>query len=102
MFNVVLKAPNQFYATRTADAFQVTNLTCTPWAPKRFTADIVFIAANGNKVWQAFALLKDSISWARDRRATQWRFETETDHDLGIIMRKLGVREITPRYRLEL
>jgi hypothetical protein len=100
--NVCLKNPIQYYATRTADAFQITNLTTTPWTPARFAADIVFVCADANKTPQVIMLLRDSIQWARDRKASVWRFETETEYDLKSIMMRLGVKEITPRYRLEL
>lgn len=100
--NVVLKNPIQYYATRTADAFQITNLTTTPWTPRDYRADMVFICCDHGKMWQSLLLLRDSIQWARDRRAVAWRFETETDTDLAPIMKRLGVREITPRYHLDL
>jgi hypothetical protein len=100
--NVVLKNPIQYYATRSADAFQITNLTTTPWTPATFKADIVFVAADHGRMWQILPLLRDSINWARDRRAAVWRFETETDFDLAPIMRRLGATDITPRYHLEL
>lgn len=102
LVNVVLKNPIQYYATRTRDAFQITNLTTTPWSPSAFRADIVFICTDHGKLWQAFALLKDSIQWARDREAVAWRFETETDFDLAPIMRRLGATTLTPRYHLQL
>jgi hypothetical protein len=100
--NIALKNPIQYYPTRTANAFQVTNLTTTPWAPSRFKADIVLICADKDKIWEALSLLRDSIQWARDRRACEWRFETETEFDLKILMQKLGATELTPRYRLDL
>lgn len=99
---IVLRNPIQYYATRTIDAFQITNLTTTPWRPHEFRADIVFICCDHDKLWQALPLLRDSIQWARDRRAVAWRFETETAYDLKPLMAKLGVTEITPRYHLEL
>lgn len=100
--NVVLKNPIQYYATRTANAFQISNLTTTPWQPRVYRADIVFICADHGKMWETLPLLRDSIAWARDRGAYAWRFETETEHDLGPVMKKLGVTELTPRYHLEL
>ena len=100
--NIVLKNPIQYYATRTSDAFQITNLTTTPWTPAAFKADIVFVCADHGKLWQLLPLLRDSIQWARDRRAAFWRFETETEYDLRPLMHKLGVSEITPRYHLDL
>src|SRR5215475_14164148 len=60
MRNVVLRNPQQYYATRSANAFQITNLTCTPWRPADFKADIVFICADEGKVWETLALLRDS------------------------------------------
>ena len=98
----MLPNPIQYYATRTSDAFQITNLTTTPWAPATFKADIVFVAADHGKMWQLLPLLRDSVQWARDRNAVWWRFETETDFDLAPIMKRIGANEITPRYHLKL
>lgn len=102
LLNRVLPNPLQYYATRSANAFQITNLTYTYWAPSKARADIIFICADKGKAWETLSLLRDSIQWARDRNASSWRFETETDYDLKPIMRRLGVTEITPRYHLEL
>jgi hypothetical protein len=102
MRHVVLKNPQQYYATRTANAFQITNLTCTPWRPADFKADIVFICAEEGKFVEALSLLRDSIKWARERKAYEWRFETETEFDLGPIVGKLGCKMVTPRYRMSL
>jgi hypothetical protein len=100
--HVVLTNPIQYYATRTANAFQITNLTTTAWAPTIFKADIVFICCDHDKMWEAIPLLRDSIQWAKDRYAVAWRFETETDYDLAPIMKRLGVGTRTPRYILDL
>lgn len=100
--HAVVRNPIQFYITRTPNAFQITNLTASAWTPKEFTADIVAVCCDHGKMWEIFPLLRDSIRWARDRNALRWRFETDTEYDLGLIMRRLGASEITPRYCLNL
>lgn len=102
IINAVLKNPINFYATRSADAFQITNLFAPPWAPTQLKADVVAICADDGEIWQAFLLLRDSIAWARSRNASHWRFETDTAYDLGPIMRRLGATEVTPRYTLNI
>jgi hypothetical protein len=102
VINNVLKNPIQYYATRSADAFQITNLTTTPWTPKTFKADVVAVCADHGKVWQLLNLFRDSIDWARQRNAAAWRFETETAYDLKAIMQRLGAADLTPRYQLTL
>jgi hypothetical protein len=101
VINSVLKNPIQYYATRSSDAFQITNLTTTPWTPKTFKADIVAVCADHDKVWQLCELFRDSIRWARQRDAVAWRFQTDTEFDLAPIMKRLGIDTITPRYVLE-
>jgi hypothetical protein len=100
--NAVLKNPIQYYATRSANAFQVTNLTTTPWTPKTFKADIVAVCADHGKMWELLPLFRDSIRWARERDAFAWRFQTDTQYDLAPIMKRLGIEQLTPRYVLEL
>lgn len=88
--------------TRSADAFQITSLTTTPWTPQAYQAEVMAICADHGKMWQAVKLLRDSIQWARDRRAVGWNFSTETQYDLAPIMKRLGAVALTPRYRLDL
>ena len=98
----VLPNPIQFYATRNADAFQITSITTNPWTPQTFQADVVALCCEHDKIWQTFPLLRDSIQWSRDCHCHQWRFGTETDYDLAPIMKRLGAGNITPRYHLNL
>ena len=102
IINVVLKNPLSFYATRTNDAFQITNISSTAWTPTILRADIVAVCADTGKMWQVLPLLKDSIRWAKERKIHIWRFETETEFDLTPIMHRLGAKTMTPRWNLEL
>lgn len=98
--HAVLRNPIQFYITRSPNAFQITNLSASAWTPKEFTADVVAVCCDSGKMWEIFPLLRDSMRWAKERNAVRWRFETDTEYDLGAIMRRLGATELTPRYAL--
>lgn len=99
--HAVVRNPVQFYATRSPNGFQITNLTANAWTPRDFTADVTVILCDFGHVWEALPLLRDSMKWARERRAIRWRFETDTEHDLAPIMKRLGVPPVTPRYCLD-
>lgn len=96
--NIVLKSPLMFYAIRTADAFVITMLSIVPWLPNEIDANVIFVCADDDAMWQAFRLLRCSIEWAKRRRATLWRLSSDTDVDLRAIAKRLGATEIAPRY----
>jgi hypothetical protein len=87
--------------TRSDGAFQITNLTMSPWTPTLPQADIVAVCAEDDCVWQVSELMRDSMKWAKQRGAWEWRFESNTDFDLGPIMRRLGAKTISPRYSMK-
>lgn len=99
---IVLKNPLVFYAIRSSDAFCIVMIICVPWLPTEFEATIVFICADEGKGFQALALLRHTIAWARKRKCTVWRISTETQFDLGPMARRVGAKELTPRYSLRL
>lgn len=98
----VLKCPTLFLPIRTKDAFLIAFLTNTPWCPNDFRVHVTVVCADHGKIWQTPTLLRYSINWARRRNASEWHFQSDTPHDIGPLMRRVGAKGIAPRYRLEL
>lgn len=99
--NIVLKSPLAFLPIRTDSAFCIALLSTTPWAGGS-ECNIALLCADHNSGWQAMTLLKATIDWARQRKASVWRIASETEFDLGPLALRLGAKEQTPRYNLEL
>jgi len=100
--NIVLKSPLMFRAVRTKNAFAISMISVVPWLPSEFECNVVFIAADDDALWEAMKLLRDSIEWARLRKCVRWRLTSDTENDLCGIARRLGAKEISPRFTLEL
>ena len=98
----VLKCPTLFLSVRTKDAFLIAMLSNKPWLPNDFDVFVVVVAADHGKIWQTPTLLRHSIVWARHRNARRWHFQSDTAHDIGPLMKRIGAREREPRYMLEL
>jgi len=100
--NIVLKGPLMFRPARTANAFAISMISTLPWRPAEFECSIVFVCADDGHMWEAFKLMRDSIAWARKRRCVRWRLTSETDVDLHQMAIRLGAKQISPRFTLEL
>lgn len=100
--NIVLKSPLLFYPSRTDHAFTITMLSCVPWLPTEWAADVVFTCADDGAMWEVLSLLRKSIEWSRKRRASVWRIMSDTDYDIAPLARRVGAGEIMPRYVLRL
>ena len=100
--NIVLKSPLMFHAVRTANAFAVSMISTLPWFPSQFECNIVFVCADEGHMWEAFKLMRDSVTWARKRKCSRWRLVSDTEVDLYQMARRLGAKEISPRFTLEL
>ena len=100
--NIVLKAPLLFYPARSPRAFTVTMLSCLPWLPAEWNADVVFTCADEGAGWEIVHLLRASITWSRRRRATHWRISSDTEYDVAPLAKRMGAEEISPRYVLRL
>lgn len=101
MREVVLRAPLRFHAMRTADAVCVSLISEYPWAPTAREVNVVLVTADHGAVWQTVPLLRESIAWARSRQAAAWRFGSDVS-DCAALMRRLGVPQDAPRYKLDL
>ena len=96
--NIVLKSPMTFYATRSDGAFQISMLSVMPWLPADAEANVIFVCADDNKMWEAMRLLRDSLEWARKRKCALWRLSSDTDFDFPGVAKRLGCTEVSPRY----
>lgn len=100
--NIVLKSPLLFYPARTDHAFTITMLSCVPWLPTEWAADVVFTCADDGGMWEVLSLLRASIEWAHKRRASVWRIMSDTEYDVSALARRVGAIEVMPRYVLRL
>ena len=100
--NVVLKSPLVFHAIRTDNAFAVTLLSCVPWIPTEFEANVILLCCDDEAMWEGLKCLRSSIEWARSRKCTFWKMAGDTDYDLTKLARRLGAKDISPRTVLRL
>lgn len=100
--SIVMKAPLVFLPVRLDDAFLIAALNIIPWVPGELEANVVMVAADEGCMYQALELLRFSIEWAKKRRATEWRLTSETEVELGPLAKRLGAKELSPRYCLRL
>lgn len=98
---ICLKKPLIFYSVRTDDAFLIALLNTVPWLPAEMECNVIFLCAEPGKIWQTVALCRASIEWGKLRRATIWRLASDTDYDLAPIARRVGAKEIHPRWCVE-
>lgn len=86
---------------RNDQAFLVANHVAPPWYPKRRECHVMALCAREGAHWQALKLLRESVEWARLQGCVRWRFYSETDHDVGVLCRRLGADQET-RYVIDL
>lgn len=98
MRETVLKTPLRFHAMRTDAALCISFITEYPWLPNQHEVIVVSLVADS--VWQTLPLLKESIAWACKREAAMWRFGAELAEDCAPLMRRLGIPQDKPRYKL--
>jgi hypothetical protein len=91
---------DRYFAVRTEDAFLIAVLSSMPWTSRTEAIVLILITADG-KPWQVVRLLRESINWARRRKAAHWHFWMD-DADAGALARRVGARENTNRYRVDI
>ena len=102
MREIVLKNPLKFYALRTDGALCISVMSETPWLPNKREVGVVVALADFTKVWETLPLLRASVNWARKRKAVIWRFQSDTEHDIGPLMQRIGAEPDRPRYQIQL
>jgi hypothetical protein len=100
--NIVLKSPLLFLAARTDNAFCISMLSCMPWTPTEFEVNVIMLCADDGAMWETLPLLRYSIAWSRQRKCKIWRLCSDTVFDLKPLANRVGAREISPRYMLDL
>src|SRR6516162_4680312 len=98
--NVVLKSPMMFFPIRMPNAFAISMLSVVPWLPSEFECNVVAVCADDDCMWEAMKCLRGSIEWAKKRKVKRWRLVSETTYDLAPFAKRLGAREISPRFEL--
>lgn len=78
------------------------SIVIPPWYPKAPECNVLLICARKGSHWQAVKLLRESISWARLRGCVVWRFHSDSKHGVGALALRVGAREDTTRYVMDL
>lgn len=79
-------------AWRSEHGFLVGNIVRTLWAPKVPVLHILAFCVEEGHHWDAVELLRDSIRWARERGCAKWFFNSDTEHRVGPLARRIGAR----------
>jgi hypothetical protein len=95
----VLQHPVLYYATRTDDAFLIALISCAPWHPNELECHVIVTAADVGKIWQTIPLLRDSVEWAKRRNCVSWNYCSDTTHDIGPLMKRIGAKR-SDRYQM--
>jgi hypothetical protein len=83
-------------------SFIIATLSCSPWLPSEFESHVIAICADEGYIWETLSLLRGSIDWARQRKCTHWMMTGDTAYDLEPIVKRLGIKDRSPRYILDL
>jgi hypothetical protein len=100
MREIVLKSMMTFHAVRTDDALCISLLTSYPWLPADKEVYVTVLCADFGKIWQTVPLLRASIDWARRRGALRWRMQSDTENDIGPLLRRVGAKQGHPRFEV--
>jgi hypothetical protein len=98
MRNIVLRQPMVFYPIRTDHAFMVTLVTLLPWTPGEPEANVCLLCSEEGWIWDGVKLARASLDWAMRRNCARWGFNSDTDFDIGPIVKRMGLVERCPRY----
>lgn len=98
--NRVLPEPGTFHPMRTTNAFCISMISWLPWLPAEPECGIVFICTSEEPsgMWEGVKLLRESVQWGKERKCAVWRMATESMYDLGLMAKRIGATEVSPRY----
>jgi hypothetical protein len=99
---IVLRQPMVFLPIRTDNAFCIGMISANPWLPAEWHAHIAMVAAEEGKMWDAMALLRESVEWAKRRKCVDWRMNSQTSFDLAPMARRLGAVEDPGCWKVDL
>lgn len=100
--NRVLKEPLMFLGQRTDNAFCVSMVSVKPWTPSEFECHVAALCADDGAMSEAIRLLRWSIEWSKLRKCSVWSISSDTDYDFSMLARRLGAKEIAPRFVVRL
>lgn len=78
------------------------HINIPPWYPKSPECNVLLVCARKGSHWQAVKLLRESVAWARLRGCVIWRFHSDSVHDVGALAKRVGARNDTARYIMDL
>lgn len=102
MRNIVLRQPMVFYPIRTDHAFMVTMVSLLPWTPGEPEAMVCLLCSEEGHIWDGVKLARASLEWALRRNCARWGFNSDTEFDIGPIVKRMGLVERCPRYVVNL
>jgi hypothetical protein len=98
--NIVLKQPMVFLPIRSSNAFLIAILACIPWLPADMECNVALVYAEEGSMWEALALIRESVAWADRRGCAEWHISSESVYDLAPLARRVGADQCPPRYRV--
>jgi len=96
-----LASPKGF-CWRSDRAFIIASLMVPVWRAEQPDCHIVALCAEAGGHWQAIKLLRASMTWAREHRCRQWRFGSETNHDISALAKYVGAHPSQPSWECDL
>jgi hypothetical protein len=99
---IVLRQPMVFLPVRTDHAFAISMISANPWMPAEWHAHIAMVCAEEGFMWDAMALLRESVAWARRRKCIDWRINSDTGFDLQPMALRLGADEVRGSFKVDL
>jgi hypothetical protein len=100
--NIVMRQPMVFLPIRTDDAFLIALVACIPWKPADMECNVALVCAEDGHMWEALALIRESIEWAKQRGCAKWHISSETGYDFAPIAKRVGAGVCEPRYEVRL
>lgn len=100
--NVVMKQPLLFLPIRSSHAALIAMMTLEVWAPTEPECFVVSVTSEDGHVGETADLLRVSVEWSKQRGAVRWRFHCDTQYDVSPLMRRIGAKQASPRYVIDL
>ena len=87
-------------AWRTDHGFLIANIVASVWHPKQRSLHILAICVEEGHHWEAVALLRASVKWAKEQGCQKWWLTSETESKVDAMARRCGARGY-PHYVIE-
>ena len=86
---------------RTDDAFLIATRISPVWGG-RDQCHLMLLCAKDGGHWQSIGLLRESIAWAKEHKCESWWFGSETKTDVSALAKRVGGKQVHPRFKIEL